>query len=1009
MTGERLRRGLCATVLAALMSCAAAASDGPAPALKRADFAIPECELPKALKLLSAQADVSIVFDNRLADGVRVRALSGAHTVEQAISHVLEESGLRYERIDARTWAVAPRPPRKEQAPPPAATVENAVLEDDRPDEIIVLAHDRSLSALAGPAVLYVLDGEQIRLSGAANVAEPIFELPVSGAAASSASTARLVSASGLNLADLRGLGPQRTLVLVNGRRYVSTSGGAGAIAGVDLNSIPSPFVKDVEIINQGAGAVIGDNAVAGAVNIVLRNDIEGFSLTADGGVSERGDASEYSFSVLGGKAFGDGRGRAVFGATFAAEPSLQAEQRALGGGGIGLAENPGEMVLLPLGTPGDYVVHAPVADINDENGPVTPLDVLSPSLGGSGFAFFSTGTSLTHFQGGDFTALPDIERLIGYGSVEFEAASNHVVYAEFHVANSDIDTRFGSPPVLALRQGGSDIRLSFTPLAIETGARRHQIDRNTYQATGGVEGAIGGGWRYDAFYQFGRNRNRDVETGVIDGVRLATALQPAACAAFPGCTPIDGTTSLSLTGAQTDFILAAPLGRTITTREQVAHASLSGPLYRDRGVDARLAFGVEHRRVRLEDMPDDDAAADRSLNDYYIPGASGGRSYTDLFINVNLPLLADAPGARFLELSGAYRFTVTQDGDNFSNISGDLRWAPVEAVEFYAQTSHGGRAPNAMELFSAGPDVNGVLVDPCGAPAPGSTVADNCAALGASGRLIQENVSAFIQSGGNPDLREERVHSRLFGVSANLDVLSAAFPGALTVAADWRHLRIEDAIFALDPQNVLTSCFESVNLSSAFCGVNPSSGDFFIRRDGDTRQLLAVEAPFANGAELRMSGLDARLQYRTDLQALPFVDAFALDVLYTYTHRVRSKDIFTAVDVRREGLIDFPRHQFYAAAGLEARDWKTIWTLRRRGEAVSARGGDARAFSVPSVFYVDAALQRRVRKRALFYAGVENLFNRRLPTAGNVGQQYFFEYYDVIGRRFFTGLRLDL
>ena len=207
----------------------------------------------------------------------------------------------------------------------------------------------------------------------------------------------------------------------------------------------------------------------------------------------------------------------------------------------------------------------------------------------------------------------------------------------------------------------------------------------------------------------------------------------------------------------------------------------------------------------------------------------------------------------------------------------------------------------------------------------------------------------------------------------------------------------------------MLTRCFESENLSSPFCGANPSTGDPFILRDDNTRQLLAVEAPFVNGGELRMSGLDARLQYSAALPAAFVADTFVLDVLYTYTHRVRAKDLFAAAEARREGLIDFPRHQFYAAAGLEAGDWKTVWTLRRRGRAAGARDGETSALRVPAVFYADAALQRRVMKRALVYAGVENLFNRRPPIIDNAEQRYFFEYYDVIGRRFFAGVRLEL
>lgn len=1005
------------------------------------EFHLPAGDLAEALTAFSAQSGISVIFDNRLVGGRLTPALSGAYATDEAMTILLADAGLQFRQVDSQTWAIISDPGDARPRSEPVAKIDH----DDKArrelrDEIIVTASYRTPSYFAGTRALYTLDGEQMRLNGALNIAEPIFELPATVTSVSSANTALLLSSGGLNLADLRGLGPERTLVLVNGRRYIRTSGGNGTVLGVDLNSIPAPFVDRIEVVNQGAGAAIGMEAVAGAVNIVTREEIDGIAITADGGVSEIGDAEEYSVSVLGGKRFNDDRGRVALGVAYASEPSLLAQQR--------------QSLSLPYGFD-DNSVFAPgfggsgFTPNGRLSGVVTqPGDVVFFS-GPEGQVLASDGQSFEPFEGRldqlynwltDFSALPEIERLIGYGNGGYEISPSHNAYAEVHIANSEVTGQIASSPVSLFRgrntaYGDGIFVPANHPLApagllstaealaggpvsgflldrrfVELGPRRRQIERRTFQVVGGLEGSLGRDWRYDISYQFGSNKTSDTATGIVDDARLTTALNAGACALVAGCSPINIFASASITSEQADFILADPRLRVIKTREQIAQVKFSGPIYDNGDEQGFITAGLEHRRERLEDVS---LSSDAVLGEFVIPGSAGKIALTEAYVNGIFPIVVDAPWTRFLEFGAAYRLTIRQGIGEFSSFSGNTRWSPVDGVEFYAHLFHGGRAPNVMELFSAGPNLNQFFFDPCdtSSGALSGEVAINCATpapLGVGAGFVQSDALTFAETMGNPTLQEERVSSRLFGVSIDIHALIPSTPGILTLSADWRRHRVTDTATTTNDGDILFKCYNSAGLSDFLCGFNPVTGNRFIQRDPVTGQITEIESTLVNSGMLMTSGLDARLQYLAEFDGVPLADMFALDILYTYIHRVRSRGLFDDADVINEGTAAFPRHQIHATVSLGTDALKTVWTVRRRGAAASFLEIDNPAFHAPAMTYVDMAMQWRAGNHAIIYAGVENLFDREIPAIAGAPNGFYFEHYDPIGRRFFAGVKAE-
>ena len=477
--------------------------------------------------------------------------------------------------------------------------------------------------------------------------------------------------------------------------------------------------------------------------------------------------------------------------------------------------------------------------------------------------------------------------------------------------------------------------------------------------------------------YQFGSNRTSDTATGIVDDARLTTALDAGACGLVAGCSPINIFAGASITPAQADFILADPLLRVIKTREQIAQVKFSGPIYDKGDEQGFITAGLEHRRERLDDVSMSSGAA---LGEFVIPGSTGKIALTEAYVNGIFPVVVDAPWTRFLEFGAAYRLTIRQGVGEFSSFSGNTRWSPVDGVEFYAHLFHGGRAPNVMEQFSAGPNLNVFFFDPCdtSSGALSGEVAINCTTpgpLGVSAGFVQGDALTFAESMGNPTLQEERVSSRLFGVSTDIHTLIPSTPGILTLSADWRRHRVTDTATATDIYEALSKCFNSAGLSDFLCGFNPVTGNRFIQRDPVTRQITEVETTLVNSGMLMTSGLDARLQYLAEFDGVPLVDMFALDILYTYIHRVRSRGRLDDADVIIEGTVPFPRHQIHATASLGTEALKTVWTVRRRGAAASILGIDNAAFHAPAMTYVDMAMQWRAGDHAILYAGIENLF----------------------------------
>ena len=1002
--------------------------------------------LDDALKQFADQSGVSVIYDHRIVSGRMAPPIVGPLTTRDALSALLDGTTLEYREIDNSTLAIIERRRAIEAVQELPVTKLDNQTATHRIDEIIVTTSYRAPGVLAGLDIDYTLDAEALNLAGSQSIAEPIHELPATVASVSSANTQLLVSAGGLDLTDLRGLGPARSLTLVNGRRFVRTSGGNGNIYGVDLNAIPTPLVDRVEVINQSAGPSLGTDAVGGVVNIVMRDHINGVSLNAHGGTSERGDASEYSFSIFAGIEFADGRGKISGGGVYAKQPSLLFTDRGYLSEAYGFAlngqrSNDPDAVFLPGFGGSTLTPTGLVAGAIDSNGDVALIanakDQLRLTLGG--FEIFEDRADQLYNWVEGFSALPENERWHGYARADFEPSHNLSIYGEMLFADIDVATQIASTPVswrrgvnnqygdsivvpadhpdapAGLRAaieavvGGSIDSFLINRRFAELGPRRQEIDRRTLDLNIGGTLDLGNEWSLNASYGFGRNRSLESSLNRVDAARIMAAVDPTLCAATPGCVPVNIFAGATVPPSAAEYYRLTPRERQIETTEHVARVTAAGPFYSVGQSEGRLSGGVEYRRDAIQDDGNSGLSEAIGLGELRAPGASGAVGYAEIFAGADLPLSHQETPMGELFLGADARLTRWSGKGFVANISGDLSWTPTDGLEVYAFTLYGGRAPNVVELFSAGPNLSELRFDPCSFTVD-DNVADNCASTGALGvpaGFSQQNALVDINFFGNPNLDHEDVHTRHFGVAMDVQEFIFLNEAALRLTADWRFHRITNGIDGVSEITVLTSCYFSTGLSSRFCGNNPATGRLFIQRDAATGNLAQIERTFLNGADERTSGLDASLAYRDEFYWMPLGPAFSLDILYSYTHSIEYRGILEDELTELVGLANFPRHQVYATTALETERWKTLWTVRRRGAAQTV-GGDFPAAALPARTYVDAGLQFRPSDNLILYAGVENLFDRELPVAAFAERGFFAEFYDVIGRRYFAGVKAE-
>jgi outer membrane receptor protein involved in Fe transport len=786
----------------------------------------------------------------------------------------------------------------------PTAYAQESTDGDEVIEEIIITGSRIRTGRQAPSIPIDTVSADDIKLSGYQNVEEVLNNMPqfVPSRTAQTNSTAD-PTATGAATLDLRGLGGQRTLVLVNGRRYTFFDSSQRT----DINNIPSSLIERVEVVTGGASAVYGSDAIGGVVNFILRDDFEGVEVRSQFNQTTEGDGDIFDLSLTLGGNFADGKGNAVVALNYLDRDPVMTTDRSYSSQVLQDGNDAsGNRVLVVSGS--SFVPNGRYTGL-----PTTATDIASipgldaalaaaglTGLGGLGFIPDDSGLTQAPFVSPDdrynylldnFLRIPQ-ERYSVTMLANLDVSENTTVFFEGAYSHNETTTGFASSfinqsfPVevanpyigqelsdvlLLLDEAGwggpADdglVNLGINRRLVELGPRRNEDTRNAFRALVGVEGAVSD-YDYNAYYSYSRTDNTQIQMG--NASRAAWAEGILSGSGGPGGAPILNPFGPNISSDGVDFLGLATTN-TESTELEVFGATISGDLFDMSAGPFAALFGTEWRSSSAEFSPDQALLTGDVAGFNAITPAIGEVDVWELFAEVSVPLLADKPGVEALNATGAYRYSdydLKQTGGVNTFLVG-LDWQVNGSLAFGTQFQRAIRAPSVSEAFGGQRLFPVSASDPCADPAAATdaTVRGLCEATGVPTAFvgdpsIQPNTEIPGLFGGNPNLTEEE--SDTFTLSAIFT--PEALPD-LRISIDYFDIDVEDAIgvFGGSVSNVLDLCYNQIqDLNSAACqavGRNSSTGII------DT--LNPVEVTNVNVGALETSGIDLLVSYVFDL-----------------------------------------------------------------------------------------------------------------------------------------------
>lgn len=661
---------------------------------------------------------------------------------------------------------------------------------------------------VANPIV--AITAEAIEKSGQTNITDILIRNPAltssTGSSLSGGADAGF-GATGGNFLNLRALGENRTLVLVNGRRHVA---GIPNSAAVDINSIPQDLIEKVDVLTGGASAIYGADGVSGVVNFVMKKNFDGLTARAQAGVSSRGDAGSQLISVVAGKNFAADRGNIAVAYEYNRSSRLSSFDRAFSGDPLtnralfrDLADFPDNPAVFDRriynnlswsDSARDGAVDLDLDGIPDFTGSGRVYDrgLVLRSAGGRAIGGSNTPTA------GYFGDLqPKTESHSGNILLNFEVSPALRLFAEgkyvqakaFSVGQPSFDffTFIASDNAFLADRFGAGAAPDGALLSrdnFDLGARGERNKRNTYRGVIGADGAISDNARYEVSYVYGQTTARNTQTSnliadryfaALDAVRDPVSGQIVCRSTLNGAADIDpnnfgqqastfrpGAGSICrplnffgegvASQAALDFVLADNTNRS-KVQQHVASGSVSGDFgafFKLPGGPVGFAFGAEYRKEKSQDTPDQ-LIQNGSLRDFAKQAPSSGRfDVKEAFAELNIPLLADMPFAKLLSASAAARISDYSTIGTTYTYKFDAIYAPIDDIRFRGSYSQAVRAPNIGELFSPQSGSFAFVADPCDVTRLNdgtSTRAANCASILRGLGLTPAQIATFSPS----------------------------------------------------------------------------------------------------------------------------------------------------------------------------------------------------------------------------------------------------------------------
>ncbi|MBO9581884.1 MAG: TonB-dependent receptor [Sphingobium sp.] len=931
-------------------------------------------------------------------------------------------------------------------------------------DPIIVSGSRIDRAGFIAPSPTVVIGSELLKDRAAVNVADVINEVP--SFRRTQAPEAGGIGNQGTNNADLRGLGPVRTLVLLDRMRLPAVNLPGAAVAGApDLNLIPSALISRIDVVTGGASAAYGSGAVSGVLNLQLNTTLNGIKGNAQWGETKYGDAKDVFVSLAGGTSFAGGRGHIVIGGEYNRNDGtgLFNDLRPWGRRNVSSVSLPTNRAsTLPANLITDNVVFgmlttggliSPTATNNpaalrnlqfvqNANGTVSTAPFIpglyqgqigTNMVGGSGTPPYQVLRAKTERYSlalnAEYDLTDDIQLWVRdlYSNVKTENISAQIRAATGGTTgllsisrnNPYLQAALTSDQLGLIPANGS---LTIGYLGNDFGPPVIYTESKTWSVAGGLRGKFASNWRWDVGIQYSRNSavqdqtNTAITNNFLNAINVISIGGQNVCAVQAardaGCQPINILGKASYSPGAYAYAFGTAHSEAISTLFE-ASANLNGEVLTLPAGAVSIGIGGEYREESF--LTNADAISQAGLFMARAPRNFPKASYSvkEGYIETIVPLFKPEWVTGSLEFNGALRLTDYSISGSVTTWKAGLVWKPVPDLMLRGTVSRDIRAPSLTELFTSAV-----------ATVPKPLYTDPRAAFAGQPAYTYDTIT-----GGNVNLKPEVAKTISFG-----GVLNPRFLSRLQLSADYFFIRVEDAIGATGAATSLTNCIgngaSTLDPTSPYCGLitfannNPTSG-----------AVLSVLSQNANFAEFKTRGLDFALSYSQPLSEI-IPSAKGRLVLSTQaTHVLEYRSTF---DVSRQ----FPNGVnragqtgaiFGGTAGVP--DWVVNANLAYRGGRMEGSvqyrwiskshfnnsfvGPDDASYSptltnsisdniVPSRGYVNLSLSYNLgteRKKIQLYGTVNNLFDQDppLPAINNNA------WYDLLGQSFRLGIRFDL
>jgi outer membrane receptor protein involved in Fe transport len=926
-------------------------------------------------------------------------------------------------------------------------------------EAVVVTASRVERAGFTAPSPTTVVGQEQLQQRGTANVAEILNELPAFRPTVTN--TQRTVfGGAGQSNADLRGLGNRRTLVLMDRRRHIGAPVvlPAGTVIAVDLNLIPTIMLDRTDVVTGGASAAWGSDAVAGVVNFVTNRTLNGIRTDVSYGQSQYSDAKELRAAAMIGANFADDKGHITIGGEYVdngkAETAFKSRPwgpSLFGNVAATAAERAAGLPAL-LWSPNVEVCNRPpggviLATINAAGTATTAISSTTPANNPfKGVAFGPNGARIPWDYGSqrgissiggcqttynldwvdrqnllavpterysslvnlDYKLTPDIKAFVQLGLARnlgrYRAPPRRDINATLASDNDIIrierDNAYLSADLRAAMVANGVSGFFLGRSAEDIGAPRASTENTTQRIAAGLEGDLGGNWRWDGYVQYGRNKNdssyehlsleynfRRAYDAVFNAAGQIVCRVNQARVTDPACAPINvlGNNGIS---AAADAYIHGNERFVIDTTQTVAAVNITGEPFSTWAGPVSFAAGGEMRKDTVKAVSD--AAAQQGLYDYQNNKSyAGSTSVKEAYAETVVPLATDMAFARSLELNAAARITDYKLSGTVTTWKIGLSYQPIEQVRVRLTRSRDIRAPQLTELFGYSASTTS-LINP----------------------FTNVNTGPILGvTSGNTDLKPEIANTFTAGV-----VLSPDFWGlnGLRVSVDYYDIDIRQAIAAYTSQQIGDSCATELragNTTGQFCSLVSSSG-----AAGPNFVINGVTNKPFNLTRQTAKGFDFEVAY-----AMPLAGGrLSMRALATYNKDQTNFDL--SGRTQNAGYLTSSPHW---TSNVMMTYQKDRWSGTIQGRYIGkVRRDPARVGPDEDLYNAAAAnsvndnlnaalmywnlsgqynlIEKDDGRRVQLYGVINNLFSRDPPMAG----ASFF--YDQIGRFYKVGLRIN-